>query len=457
MSVITLTGIGAKQELNCVAGMTWDTVSKADWKARKRQLRSDKNALIELPVTKGDTSTVNVGFIDKDGLGSGRTRLSIAAWVAQSFRTGTIVAAEKVKVADTEGEDTYWFCVVRDGQVIAGTDVIADWSSVDEQVTEIMDMIGEAEIGFIGLDASRLTSNLSTDSDIESMPVLSALSRAGKKKANLLLPTDGGSTTLILAGVLVAGLLIVGGGAAWFFLAGDSDQDRAEQARLRQIAQSQNAQRDYQQLLRDTGNKAQAAATLTRLFSAYLGKLQTQLGGWTFQSVECVDQQCELTFNNSDLTDPSILREGTANVCQTLDISMAGTQGECTFDATMTMNANGELEPIDADPEDRELKLLTAEDTERFRSGLMAYARNFENASYAINAPTEVSFPAKRFLNNQPLFRQGTWAMSFPVEQLIYVNQFLDGFSALSLSSMKLSWGGKNVEINGLYFQEGDM
>src|SRR5690606_3802849 len=121
---------------DCVAGVDWDTVSKNDWKARKKALRTEKQAFIEIPVTRGDQNTMNTGVIAPRNLGDNKTRTSLAARVAHTFKSGTIIAVEQVAVDD--GSESFWFCAVRDGQVIAGTDILGDYDTIDYQVSEII-------------------------------------------------------------------------------------------------------------------------------------------------------------------------------------------------------------------------------------------------------------------------------------------------------------------------------
>lgn len=440
MSVITLTGSNGKPALDCVSGVEWDTRSKSDWKGRKKSLKGEKQAHIQLPVIKGDANTVNTGTIRRADLGAGKARIALAAWVAYTFKLGTIIAVERVALDD--GSEVYWFCAVRDGQVIAGSDAVGDWEDIDLQVTEIVEMIAASDIGFVGAHTANLTANQSGEST--PAPLLTMLSKSARKKATLTIPSESNMKTLALAGGLAVALIMAGG--TWFYISSDSGNASAD-ARNRQIIKMNRASADYEELLRATAQKAEAGNTIKNLFETRIGGLETQLGGWALQIGECVDNQCALTFTNSDLTDPRILREGTKNVCDTLDISITGIEGVCRF------NGAPEPQPTGSSVS---LELMDTEGVESLRSGLMKYARNFPGVSYAINPASEVNFSGKRYLKDKNVHHQGSWAMGLPVQQVPYVTELLQRFDALSVSNIKLNWGAKTIEITGLYYKEGE-
>lgn len=455
MSVIRLIKDG-EPDLECIVGLDWDTVSKTDWKAQRKDLKANGTAFIEIPVTRGDTNTVNVGQISGDVLPGQKSRLSLAGWVAHTFKSGTIVAVEKVLTG--ENEEVFWFCAVRDGQVVAGTDILGDWDDIDGQVSELLDMIGEAEVGFVGLDTDALTANEGGESTPAQL--VSMLAKSGKKKAKLTVLAKSNKGVAILSVSLILVLAI--GGGVWWVMSSAAKEEAAERARQQRIVQAQRAQQDYQNLLAEVAQNGQGWKKLAKLLHGPFDKLEPKIGGWLLQSVECDKTDCTLIFANTDLTDPSILEEGNKEVCEVLEISPAGIEGTCRFSIATAIGEGGEQgeqndnagQPMAQ--EEGEQNLMPIEQVRALRSSFMAYARYFSNSTYAINEAAPVNFSGKRFLNGVTLFEQGGWALGMPLEHLPYAIGMLKDYDNLSLDALTLNWGSKTIEISGLYYKEGD-
>lgn len=452
MSTIRLIKDG-QPDLECVVGLDWDTVNKNDWKAQRKNLKTNGTAFIEIPVTRGDTNTVNVGQISGEMLAESKSRLSLAGWVAHTFKSGTIVAVEKVLTS--ENEEVFWFCVVRDGQVVAGTDTLGDWDDIDAQVSELLGMIGEAEIGFVGLDTDALSSNEGGESTPAQL--ISMLAKSGKNKAKLkvLAKSNKGVALLSVSLILVLAL----GGGAWWIMSSAAKEDAVERARQQRIVQAQRAQQEYQNLLTEVAQNSQGWKKLAKLLHGPFDKLKPNLGGWALQSIECDKTDCFLVFANTDLTDPSILEEGNQEVCEVVEISPAGIEGSCQFTIATAIgqaHAQNDHSRKTMNPNNDKQALMTTERVRALRSSFMTFARHFNNSTYAINEAAPVNFSGKRFLNGVTLFEQGGWALGMPLKHLPYAISMLKDYNNLSLDKLTLNWGSKTIEISGLYYKEGD-
>ncbi|EAZ98157.1 type 4b pilus protein PilO2 [Marinobacter sp. ELB17] len=441
MSVIALTDSAGGASVDCIAELIWDTVNKNDWKIQKKQALNDKSLVVEIPIIRGAGSSLNVGILNSKS-GSGKVgNPSIAAWVARSFLSGTVIAAEHVK---QDGVDTVWFCAVRDGQVIAGTDITGDISEIDERVNEIFEMISTEDVGFMGSACGELTAN--QIGEVEAQPLLFNLSGSLKKKA-LVRGGSSGTTsqkTLVIIAVLCTILAIVGG--SFLYISFSSSQNTAEEARKRKILQMQMAKTEYAALLVETAKKAQGGLLLQSLLRERVGKLEAKLGGWVLQTGACEAQKCTVGYLNTNLTDPAVLREGLEQNCDEVLVSMDGTQGSCMF---------GYGFGILDDENIKTPEFMEDADVNQFRLALMQYARYFEGSSYAISAASEVMFSKKNLLGSTNVFHTGSWALNVPLAQYPYAIDLLQNLNSISVDKVDLNWGGKNIEIKGLYFKEG--
>jgi hypothetical protein len=441
MSVITLNDNKGGPPVECVVGLKWETVKKKDWKKRKATARVDNIAYVELPVTRGDLNTVNVGVIDEADVAAGKAKVSLGAWLANTFKSGLIVAVERV--SDDEVGD-FWYCVVRDGQVISGTDAIGSWDVVDAQISEILEMIAASDTGFIGIHASSLTANVSPDSDPS--PLATALNKSAVKKSQI--NTKETAKQLRIAGMVAIVLIVVASSVVLFFtLVSTPNTDAIERSRQQKITQRQAAEREYANLREQSAARTNGGSVIELLVNNHLALLETKLGGWLLEGGECNATNCTLEFNNEDLTDPSILLAGASNVCKQIDIDISGTSGACTF--SIAGNDAPEGAPSITG-------FMTELDVDQLRSALMRYARNFDGAAYSIEKPSDVMFKGSQHLRDKNLLQQGSWAIGFPIKQARQVIEILKQHKSLTVDQIKINWGAKTAEAKGLYFKEGD-
>lgn len=441
MGAISLNDNKGAPPIECVIGLSWETVKKKDWKQQKATAHAKGIAYVELPVTRGDLNTVNVGVIKEVDIDSHNSKVSLAAWIANTFKTGLIVAVEPAS-KDKEGE--FWFCIVRDGQVISGTDTTANWGVVDAQVSDILEMISGADIGFIGIHTSSLTANTSPDSNPS--PLSAALNKAIVKKSQI--HTKDSAKQLRIAGIVVVALVVVASSVVLFFaLASGPDTGAIERARQQKIIQRQAAERDYANFREQSAARRNGGSTLELLVNNHLKYVETELGGWLLQGGSCIGSKCTLEFKNGDLTDPSILVAGASNVCDQVEIDISGTGGACTFS----------IDGVDA-PDDvpRIAGFMTGRDVDQLRSDLMLYARIFDGSAYSIEKANDVTFRGSQHLGNKQLLQQGSWAVVFPIKDVSQIIEILKHHKSLTVDEVKINWGAKKAEAKGLYFKEGD-
>lgn len=438
MTVIALKNAKSATGLECVAGLSWDTFGKDEWKQKKKEISANHSLFVEIPVTQGASNSVNVGIDESDTPPPSSARTSVAAWVAKSFPQGTIVAAEKVTI---NGEESYWFCISRDGQVLAGTDTVDAFDEVNEKVSEFTEIISGDDIGFIG-DASHLLDS-NEYGDAEAQPLYATLAVTAQSKCAI--KSGSGSTistrTLIMAGVMVVAL--VGMGGLLLTLTSGDSTDAIEAAKRRQMMQKNSAQQNYDTLMSETQSKLHGGSIFANLMDSHIGMLQTKLGGWELQEGECAQGTCTFGYVNEDLTDPSILHKGLSPVCESISVSVEGTEGSCNLKYSSRNNA-GETIPM---MDERRVK--------EFRSAIMRYSRHLPEMAYAFSKASEVAFSEKQFLQNVSLFKTGTWGLTFPVDQIPYMQKALKQFPGISVDHIKMNWGSKVIEIQGLYYQEG--
>ncbi|WP_273208954.1 type 4b pilus protein PilO2 [Marinobacter subterrani] len=440
MPILKLLGDDGSPAEECVVGLTWETVGKSEWKTQKKAAKKEGRAAVEIPVTNNDQSMINTGTIDKQRLPSG-TSPSLAAWVAYTFKSGTIIAVER---GSTESdEENVWFCAVRDGQVVSGTDVLDTWEAIDSQVSEIVAMFGDdGDLGFIGTEAPRLSAYGLSES--EANPLVSTLPKSTRKKA--LIAGSRNSNGLLIAGITGLILTIVAGGG-WYFFVAESGADLAAQAKKRRMMQVQRAEKDFAQLVADINAKSQAGRGLERIIESGVGKALPRIGGWNLQTAECATNSCTLIYKNEDLTDPGVLTGGMGEVCDSLSFEIKGAQATCAM--------SYENVPIAKKSADS-LPQMSAEQIKAFRSDLMALAQDLENVSYSISPSSQVQFSGARYLNGVTLSETGSWGLAFPVGRTPLIVNTLKRYPTLTLEELKLNWSGKSIEIMGTYYRKGE-
>lgn len=443
MSIVRLTGSDGKPTVRCVTGLQWSTTNKSDWRQAKKAAKAEGLACSEVPVITGDPDTINVGTIKEDGLPSGGGH-SLAAWIALAFRSGTIIAVEKV--TDNEGESCYWFGAINGGQVVTGTDIVGSWEEIDAKVIEILEILSPDDaVGFLGADTGNLTANL----DGESTPTNLAVTLPKSVKAKSLIRTPGQISKGALIGVSVTVLalaLAVGGWVIATFISSGSD---LEDLRERRTAQAQKANRDYQDLIRETEREMIASHKLDRIIDTRLGKLQAKVDGWNLETVECNDNKCSMHYKNENLTAPYVLEKGISNVCTDLTVNAEGINATCNIE----INAKA---PLQSSRGSADVSFFAPSESLRFRANIMAYTRYTSGASYAISPPKKIKFSGERYLTGTPVFKKGDWALNFPLSKAPIVTDLLSRHHALSLEKLSLDWGSKTINVAGSYYEKGD-
>ncbi|KXS55097.1 MAG: Uncharacterized protein AWU57_521 [Marinobacter sp. T13-3] len=441
MSLIRLTDTDGNPGPEFVVGLHWDTLSKGDWKRQKKTAKESGTAFVEIPVTAGDSNTINIGTINRSDLGSSKYNLSLAAWLARSFKTGTIIAVERV----THGqEQAYWMCAVNQGQVITNTDILGDWDEVDTLVTEIAEMLAtQGDIGFIGADTEALTANSSGDAT--ATPLIAGLPKSAKKKAAIQIPGQMNRMVVIGGGATVAALVIGIGG--WLAIDALTGTDNAERLRQQRLAQMQRAEQAYRDLQTDLVARLNGAKHLEALYQEKLAPLQTKIDGWSLIEGECSMRKCDLTYENENLTDPQMLLDGIGEVCNEVTVSPEGVSGTCV----LKVEDSGSKAATTATP-----TLLNGEGVKQLRSALMKYARYVDGAGYTISEPAPVSFSGQRYLKDVQVYEEGAWGLSVPIKYLPMAIQLMQEFEAISFDEATLNWQNKTMDISGSYYKEGD-
>lgn len=439
---------GAEQ---VTVGLEWNTVSAKDFKTQKRELRLSGQSVLVMPAGAGSKDATNFGTIGKSNLPREGRSLSLAAWTALTFRSGTVVAVEKVRPAgeSATSDDLYWFCIVNGGQVVSGTDNVDVWENVEYAISELLDLLGQEEIGYIGADSERLVTNLTG----ETPPSLAeALTKSAMKKA-LLDPVSESKLVPIAAAAVVV-CATAGGGAWWWISSSNAEQEAIRAAQIAKANQMAQAKRAYEDLVREVRERPNASKTLGILWTGELKRMPTEAGGWSLQAIECAGGECQSEWRNRNLTQPSVLISSLTPHCESLEVDQSGTEAVCTFEyeqPQLAPLAEGE----DVLQGDRQWA-MPAEQVGQMQSQLIALGSLGRGISYAMNNPITPTFRGSRNLKDVELFQEGGWAMTVPLELLQPSANTLAQYPGVSLSKLTINWSSKTVELNGQYFQRED-
>lgn len=432
-------------------GLEWNTVSAKDFKAQKRELRLSGQSVMVIPPSAGSKDAINFGTIGKSNLPREGRSLSLAAWLALTFRSGTVVAVEKVRPSgEAESpDDLFWYCIVNGGQVVSGTDNVDIWENAEYAVSELLDLLGQEEIGYIGTDSARLVTNLTG----ETPPSLSeALTKGAMKKAFLDPVSESKLVPIAAAAVVVCAA--AGGGAWWWIASSAAEEEAIRAAQIARANQAAQAKQAYEDLVREVRERPSASKTISALWDNELKAMPTQVAGWELQEIECAAGECSAEWRNRDLTQPAVLTSNLASHCEGIDVDRSGTEAICTFDYEQPELAplpEGE-NPLQSD------RFWEMEDDQvgAMQSQLIELGSLGRGISYAMNNPITPSFRGSRNLKDVELFQEGGWAMTLPLELLEPSANTLAQYSGVTLSKLTLNWSSKTVELNGQYFQRED-
>lgn len=426
--------------------LEWMTASAKDFKSVRAELKSNNKEWLTLPSSNSATKEMlNYGVVDQSALPKQGHSISLAAWLAHSFRQGSILAVEEIEDKQ-QGTPAYWLCLINDGQVLAGTDIVLDdWETVEEMAQGSVDALGDDELGYVG----SATHQLSFVDAEEPYPALAdVLTRAVAKKARFT--NSEGNRLVTLVALAVVATTLVGGGA-WYavdaYLESEAIAERQERKRERQIRRAKN---EYQQILTEVGQKANAGITALNLWATVLHETQTKISGWELQGAECKGSQCAIEYRNTDLTLPRVLRKSLGGFCNEIQVDPEGLVATCT--------RTYQVEPI-AQPQNGAMVtedqiasvLLSEEDVNELQAGFMTVAKIADGTAYAVNEAAAYPFSGSRWLPQARVFEQGEWGLAFPIKYYRSVSNMLNRFRGVALEEASLNWSSRSIELRGIY------
>ena len=429
---------------NLVVGVQWTTESGKEFKATRTKLKTEGWDWLELSGNKSDSQEMtNYGVVLKENLLKQGETASLAAWLANCFREGTVVAVEAVDLVGTE-DSCIWYCIINDGQVVTGSDVLCtDTKTANAAIQETLEALGVDDPGFIGLQASEL-GDWNTESETTSLSEV--LTKTGFKRACFKSAGSGNGSAYA---VLVVGALALVVGCGWWYATNHmAESDAAYQAEQARKSQLRRAEREYRQILQEVGGKHQAGLTMQAMWDQVFRNTQTQVGGWELESIDCVAGSCTASYTNTDLTLPKHLKAALADQCDDLNIGSDGTTADCLS------GYEGVSLIADEVKTDQQLNgaLLTETEVERLRADFMTVAKLGSGTGYALNDAIQYPFRGSRYLPNVEMFTQGEWILNLPVKLFVPVAIALSSYRGMAVQEISLTWGSNLVELRGLYF-----
>ncbi|ONF42605.1 hypothetical protein BTO32_15470 [Marinobacter lutaoensis] len=430
---------------NVAVGLEWMTTNTKEFKNIRKALGSQNKEWLTLASSNPSTKEMlNYGVVDRGALPQGSC-VSLAAWLALSFRQGAILAVEEVEDKQ-EGLSKYWMCLINDGQVLAGTDILEDdWDTVEEFALGSVEALGDEQLGYVGNAANRLSF---VSAEAEHPNLADVLDRAAFRKARF----RGGENSGARNRVAFFGLIVlVVGSVGWYGMNAylDAKNIESQQQRNREN-QIERAREEYQNILNDLGGMAQAGPTIRTMWKSVLFPTETRIGGWELEAIECAEKDCQIQYKNTDLTLPEKLQTRLDGFCDSLTIDAEGIVGICAKGYEDTPIAHlGEL-PIVTDEQIIDV-LLTKADLDRLLAGFMTLARMAQGSAYAINSAVEYPFRGSRWLPDARVFRQGEWSLVVPVKYIDSIGILFDQFRGVAVSTLSLNWNSRMVELRGIY------
>lgn len=433
-----------------LAGIDWTIISNKKVRKSTVEMRAQGQECLTLTSTNSQSKeSVNVGQVPRVNLPDSGKAVSVAAWLAHTYRSGTILALEEVELR-LEEKSAYWLCIVNDGQVVIGTDIlIEDWETVTAFAESTIEALDSDSIGYVGGAARNLTQN----TDARDCPELvEALAKPAYHKAVVKRTSSSNSTTILSVILLLA---FIGAGGTWYYLEnGTEGEETAAQAEKRRAAQRQRAQLEFEGILSETGSLPAAGRTLSALWAHPIESTHTKIGGWELQGVVCKENTCQLTYLNTNLTLPADLKASIGPRCESLTVTADGINAECTipYEGHPMVTATDESGQIYE--QDIEAALLNQNDLNRLQGEFMKIARLGPGTAYAINEPAEYPFRGSRFLPLVEMWNQGEWGLTFPVRHWHAVAAMLNSFNGIAVKAVSINWGAQVVELNGLYISQ---
>jgi|SRR5680860_113745 len=433
-----------------VAGVEWTTASVKDFKSTRGKLRSDGFEVISL--TSGNPQTkdlVNYGVVNKSQLPRQGQTIALGAWLANTFRSGTVLALEKVELMRQE-DAVFWLCIVNDGQVVTGTDaLIEDWDAAVEIAGSTIEALGTDAVGYVGAEASELPFN---DQEDESPALAEVLIKSAAQKS--ILKGAGGNQSLRL---LVGGTAIMCGlGAPAYYFINQSmkESETAQKAEQRREQQQQRAQREYQDILNEVGGMNSAGRSVR---SFWVNPIQPAMGkvkGWEMESLMCEKSVCSFEYVNTDLTLPGMLKSAIGDRCTALSFIADGTSATCKVKVSappLLPSNNGSGQIVESQLQDI---VLDTPDIVQLQADFMTVASLGDGTAYAINEAIEYPFSGSRYLPLVQMWDQGEWGLTFPIKYMEAVSGMLGQYRGVALNSLKINWSARIVELQGLYFSQ---
>lgn len=438
-----------KYAKHVTAGLEWITASASEFKLQKKRMASSDIAWLTLagsnPATK---EMINYGQIDKAWLPKEGRSVSLAAWLAETFKTGTIFAVEQVDEGSDGGEPRYWFCAVIDGQVVTGSDVVENWDTVQDLVRSNLEILDDPAIGYIGKQAHLLPSREGEDNT----PALAEVLNKGAFKKALLSQAVDSKAPLIIAAALVVTSVLAGGGY-WWYHASSQEREAAERAAKARQNQIVRAQQEYQGLLQDLAQMSHAGRTLNAMWFDAIMTTPARIGGWKIDTFTCEAGACNFTYLNSDLTLPAELKLRLGAMCDSLTIQIDGLGAQCTrtYKTAPIVGGDNSEETPQVGEADIVAIALTAPLINNLQADLMRIGRLGQGASYAINDPIAVPFPGSRYLPTSRDFKHGEWAATFKIRDYQAILTSMNRYTGVALDKLEATWGSGVVELQGRY------
>lgn len=430
------------------AGLDWITESQKEFKLKKKRLASTGSAFLTLKSSNPQSKDmVNYGFIEKAYLPREGRSVSLAAWLAHTFKSGTIFAVERVDQGEEGGEPRYWFCALMDGQVLTGSDIVDNWETIVREVQNNLDILESDAVGFVGKDASELPAY---EGEAESPELAEVLNKAAHNKA-LLAPAVESRTPLIIGVTLIAASVAGGGGYWWHYTA-----EKKREAEERAIASQQNqiirAQQQYQSILQEIAELEHAGRTLNSIWFDAMSDTPTKVGGWGLESLTCESGTCTFQYVNADLTLPKMLRDALVPVCAEVTISTEGLDATCirNYESASVLPAEERTDPSLI--ESRIIDIALADTGfDSLQADLMTIGRFGNGSSYALSEAIAFPFAGSRYIPTSRNFNQGEWALTFPARHYQAILNGLNQYPSVVLDRLEANWNSQVVALAGRY------
>lgn len=424
-----------------VIGLEWGTAVPSEWKAIQKERKAQGKLAVAFQVTDKETkeTVINYGLIDKDApeLEGNSKKVSLAGLVAASYPDGLVMAIERVPNIEDEAEDIFWFCVVNDGQVLAGTDITGSASKIEAAIQDVDLVLETSEATVIGSGAHIR----SIEADGESVTDLLDLTKVGQ--AQVQKGSNGGVLKLVLASVLSITAVVA---AATFFLLGDS-KPKQQQLTAEQLLQMQQQQAriDLQAKEAEVMSSAAFVPTMSGA-TALTGRLPAKAGGWELTETTCDVKTCISQYINKDMTLPGVLEVAAAEVCEGVVFDSRAESATC-------VSASGGM-TIEAVKTDWK---LSEADRRTLLNTLMVFAKSLPgDAGYSITEAEPISFPGREALPAAEVFRVGQWGIQMRSDWTDAALHMLYTNKALAVDQITFNWGEDKAEVSGRYMMTGE-